>query len=110
MESLFDGSGPRNRAVFQTLIYALLYRANHDTAGVRLAPGLISRLNLFDDALDHRLIHNKEPINDVGPLLEEFEGRLKSLLEEMFDPNTPFKQTQNLEACRFCLFQNICYR
>ncbi|MDZ4716272.1 MAG: PD-(D/E)XK nuclease family protein [Cytophagales bacterium] len=110
LESLFDGSGPRNRAVFQTLIYALLYRANHNTAGVRLAPGLISRLNLFDEALDHRLILNKIPVDDAEPLLEEFEGRLKSLLEEMFDPNTPFKQTQNLEACKFCLFQNICYR
>ena len=110
VESLFTGEGKRNRAVFQTLIYVLLYRANHDAKGLRLVPGLISRLNLFEEELDHRLTLKKVRIDDAGPLLEEFEQRLKALLEEMFDPATPFRQTENVEACKFCLFQNICYR
>ena len=110
IESLFDGTKKRNRAVFQTLIYALLYKANHPVDGLKLAPGLISRKNLFEDELNSQLKLNKEEVEDVKDLLPEFEDRLKLLLEEMFDPEKPFKQTEYVKTCEYCLFKNMCYR
>jgi hypothetical protein len=108
--SLFSREGKRNKAAFQTMLYALLYKANNKSNGVKIVPGLINRMNLFDRNFQFGLKVDKQYIDDVDPLIPEFEQHLKMLLEELFDPNVPFDQTTDLEMCKFCPYQNICYR
>jgi len=110
VESLFVRDGKRNKAAFQTLLYALLYRANASHRGTRIVPGLINRMNLFDDDFKFGLRVGREYVTDVDPLLPEFEQRLKIMLEELFDVGTPFDQTTDHENCRICPYQGICYR
>ncbi len=110
IESLFDGTKKRNKAAFQTLIYTLLYKANHPVEGLKLAPGLISRQNLFEDVLRTQLILVKVEVADASELLGEFEVKLKALLEEIFNPAVSFQQTENTDTCTYCAFKNICYR
>jgi hypothetical protein len=110
VESLFVRDGKRNKAAFQTLLYALLYRANASHRGTRIVPGLINRMNLFDDDFKFGLKVGREYVTDVDPLLPEFEQRLKIVLEELFDIETPFDQTTDPEICRNCPYQGICYR
>ena len=110
VESLFSREGVRNGAAFQTLLYSLLYRSNYPQSDARIVPGLMSRTNLFDDKLEFGLLMNRAIINDVAPLLPELESRLKSLLEELFNPAETFRQTQNRDTCRFCPYRGICYR
>ncbi|HLZ17285.1 MAG TPA: PD-(D/E)XK nuclease family protein, partial [Cyclobacteriaceae bacterium] len=109
VESLFARDGKRNKAAFQTLLYALLYR-NNNPAGVKIVPGLINRNNLFDDDFRFGLRINKEYLTDATPLFPEFENRLNALLEEIFNPGEVFDQTQREEACKICPFTGICYR
>lgn len=110
--SLFARDAGRNKAAFQTLLYALLYQENFSGQGhaPSVTPGLINRMNLFDEKFSFGLKLGKETIEDVAPILPEFRARLKDLFEEMFNPDVPFDQTDDLENCRTCPYGQICYR
>lgn len=109
--SLFARDEKRNKAAFQTLLYALLYRSNHPaTQDMQLVPGLINRDYLFGDGTDFGLKMKRQSVENANHLLPEFELLLKETLEEIFDPNKQFDQTTLLEHCKFCSYKNICYR
>jgi CRISPR/Cas system-associated exonuclease Cas4 (RecB family) len=110
--SLFTRDGKRNKAAFQTLIYALLYKSNMNPAiiNTRVSPGLINRLTLFEENSEFGLKLAKAPVHDITFLLPEFEAHLRTLLEEIFNPDAVFDQTTVLETCRICPYKNICYR
>ncbi|HEX6225381.1 MAG TPA: PD-(D/E)XK nuclease family protein, partial [Chryseolinea sp.] len=108
--SLFSRDAKRNKAAFQTLLYALLYKTNATRSAQKIVPGLINRMNLFDDDFKFGLMVGKTFVDDVEPLLPEFHTRLKELLDELYDPNVPFDQTTDVELCKFCSYQGICYR
>ncbi|MEK6783357.1 MAG: PD-(D/E)XK nuclease family protein [Bacteroidota bacterium] len=109
--SLFMREEKRNKAAFQTLVYALLYKTTREfSADTNLIPGLISRANLFEDAFKFGLIIGKEPVTDVNSILPEFEIYLKTLLEDIYNPDEVFEQTTLIETCKFCPYRSICYR
>jgi CRISPR/Cas system-associated exonuclease Cas4 (RecB family) len=110
VESLFSRDGKRNKAAFQTLLYALLYKNNNATSALKIVPGLINRNNLFDDEFQFGLKMNKGYLEDATPMFPEFERHLSTLLEEIFDPKEVFDQTDKEEACKICPFTGICYR
>ncbi|MFZ6012623.1 MAG: PD-(D/E)XK nuclease family protein [Bacteroidota bacterium] len=110
--SLFARDGRRNKAAFQTLLYALLYKSHavHGESRFRIIPGLINRMNLFDDSFTFGLKVGRQHVNDVEPLLPEFRQRLEELFNDLFDPAQPFDQTSDTEACKLCPYTSICYR
>ncbi|MBL7856685.1 MAG: PD-(D/E)XK nuclease family protein [Cyclobacteriaceae bacterium] len=113
--SLFERSKSRNKAAFQTLVYALLYKEASLSLGKeektpRLVPGLMSRMNLFDEDITFGLKMDNEYVHDVAELLPEFQLRLKELVEEIFDPAISFDQTTETDNCKYCPYREICYR
>src|SRR5690606_24424371 len=91
LESLFSRDGGRNKAAFQTLLYAFMYGNTmvvpaDAAAPLRIVPGLINRMNAFDDDFEFGLLIGKHRVRDVSTMFPEFEARLKELLEELFDP------------------------
>ncbi len=108
--SLFARDEKRNKAAFQTMLYALLYKSSSAESSYKIVPGLINRMNLFDKNFKFGLKVGKVHIDDVGPLLQEFEMHMTILLEELFSDDTPFDQTTDVENCRYCVFRGICYR
>lgn len=108
--SLFGREEKRNKAAFQTMLYALLYLTNVTRDESKVIPGLINRMNLFEDAFQFGFTMNRQYIQDISPMLPEFETHLRALLEEIFNPEEKFDQTTILETCRLCPYQNICYR
>jgi hypothetical protein len=110
VESLFSRDGKRNKAAFQTFMYALLYKNNNSSQELKIVPGLINRNNLFDGDFQFGLKMNKAYLTDATPVFPEFEKRLHTLLEEIFNPDEVFDQTDKEEACKICPFTGICYR
>jgi hypothetical protein len=112
--SLFVREGKRNKAAFQTLLYALLYKksflGSKEAPMYKIVPGLINRMNLFDDQFNFGLKIGKEDITDIEPFLPEFELNVKKVFEELFNPDTPFDQTTELDNCKLCAYSQICYR
>jgi len=112
--SLFDREGKRNKAAFQTMLYAYLYH-NERNSGLRLTPGLMNRKNLFESnyAFGHPLgkgYGKKQIIEDARVHFDEFGGLLRDQLEDLFNPDSPFDQTTNLKACEWCPYNGICRR
>ena len=117
IESLFARDGRRNKAAFQTLLYALMYvhslpvdAGNYPASRQRIIPGLINRMNVFDEGFEFGLKVGKQHVNDVTGMFPEFEQKLKELFEELYDPEQPFDQTENTENCKYCSYSHICYR
>ena len=121
IDSLFAREGRRNKAAFQTLLYALMYvnslpaevttsGSYGETENPRIVPGLINRMNAFDDTFQFGLTVGKQHVKDVAPMFPHFEQKLKTLFEELFDPAQAFDQTGNREVCRYCAYSHICYR
>ncbi|HEX8037858.1 MAG TPA: PD-(D/E)XK nuclease family protein, partial [Chryseosolibacter sp.] len=122
ISSLFSRDGKRNKAAFQTLLYALMYvksgrrngtqGATHskDSPARKVVPGLINRMNLFDDDFEFGLKVDRTPVDDVRSMFPEFEENLKALFEELYDPKQVFDQTTNTENCKLCPYRQICYR
>ncbi|MBX2967542.1 MAG: PD-(D/E)XK nuclease family protein [Cyclobacteriaceae bacterium] len=108
--SLYAREGSRNKAAFQTLLYAWLYTKTKNTQGLRVTPGLLNGKNLFDADMEFGLTMNKQKLYDVHTVLPEFEAGLKELLEELFNPDTVFDQTPEIENCKYCPYKRICYR
>lgn len=109
--SLFLRGTNRNKAAFQTFLYTLLYKKNVVRyANVKLVPGLMNRVNLFNEDFVFGLQHSAGSLQDATPLLGEFEEHVKQLLSEIYDPTVPFDQTADEDVCRFCPYSQLCYR
>lgn len=96
------------RKAFQLSSYAFLYLRNFpDTpqvqSGIYYLRDLTEGLKLLQtgsqlsDSLDYESLY-------------AFEGQIHNLLEEIFDPETPFAQTEDTDQCRICAYQTICAR
>ena len=109
VESLFVRDAKRNKAAFQTLLYALLYHVNMPGSS-KIVPGLINRINVFDKEFQFGLKLNKDYITDARDLFEEFNSRLTEVLHELYVSDTAFDQTTNTDNCKFCEFRELCYR
>ncbi|HNT51287.1 MAG TPA: PD-(D/E)XK nuclease family protein, partial [Cyclobacteriaceae bacterium] len=109
--SLFDRHNKkRQKAVFQTLLYAFLYQTNFPLkANDLMLTGIMNREYLFGNA-EFGLAMNKKQVNNVLPLMEEFRTHLTTLLEEIFNPEVPFDQTHDTKTCSYCPYKVICYR
>jgi hypothetical protein len=109
--SLFDRtSKKRQKAVFQTLLYAFLYQTNFPLKpDDQMLTGILNREFLFANA-EFGLQMNRKWVYNVLPLMEEFSIHLTTLLEEIFNPEVPFDQTTDTKTCEFCPYKNICYK
>ena len=83
---------------------------NHPATRQRIIPGLINRMNVFDEGFEFGLKVGKQHVDDVTGMFPEFEQKLKELFEELYDPEQPFDQTSNTENCKYCSYSHICYR
>lgn len=111
LDSLFERDVNRNKAAFQTFLYALLYKANQPTQGMKVLPGLINRDYLFGKQPDFGFRLKKgEVVEATDQIMNEFELHLRKILEEIFNPEEVFDQVVQIETCSYCPYKNICYR
>ncbi len=47
-------------------------------------------------------------ITDISVYLSAFTEKLNVFIEEIFDKDTPFVQTQNEKNCEWCVFKDVC--
>ncbi|MEI9920625.1 MAG: PD-(D/E)XK nuclease family protein [Bacteroidota bacterium] len=110
--SLFDGESKHNKAAFQTILYAYVYFLHHNSPTEKIQPGLMNRNSLFgkDFKFGLKVGNDREPMEDVKPMLQEFGQRLHDVVGEIFNPFIPFKQTSNTKSCMYCLYKSLCRR
>lgn len=98
----------RPKEIFQVLMYCEIY-LNQTSTTVDLMPSLF-RLGRFRAGNnDYRV---KVAGNDTvfSVIRDEFNQGLKKILENLFNPDIPFVQSEDDQVCRYCLFTGICSR
>jgi ATP-dependent helicase/DNAse subunit B len=103
--SLFTASDDKGKA-FQLMMYAWLYlKSRNENAAVQ--PGLIS-FRRKDKRLLELKVQNNNFLNMKN--IAGFEEVLFSITEQILSPHTKFDQTQDVNMCRNCEFNQICRR
>ncbi|NLJ21024.1 MAG: PD-(D/E)XK nuclease family protein [Bacteroidales bacterium] len=115
LDDLFDGSLPmksRPKHIFQIFMYCLLYRSKAEKKII--SPAIYYLKDIFNSGFSSAIQYKQEkeiiPVEDFGIFEEEFKEKLTTLLEEIFNPEIPFKQTDIEENCVNCSFREICNR
>ncbi len=109
IEDLFTRDAvKRPKEVFQVLLYCELF-LSENALDKDLIPCLF-RLGRFRSGdNEHRIkIAGSEIL--FSPVRDEFTRGFKTILEDLFNPDIPFVQTEDEQACRYCPFTGICSR
>lgn len=108
IDKLFEHDKKNNKAAFQTMLYANCVQATLNPV-LPLMPSVYGARSVFTSEFDPsfqfsggKLIYQANA--------DEFESRLKLLLEELVNPEVAFSQTINAESCKFCEYNGICNR
>lgn len=108
VEALFDKEDKdRAKAVMQVFMYAWMYGAK------AIQPGIYYMRTLFSPSFDSGIYRRTdrfktEQVLDFDNYRTDFENSLRNCLDEIFDTETPFRQTPNGKACMYCPFKDIC--
>ncbi len=96
----------RPKAIMQTMIYAMAYKA--ETSNNNIYPCVYQIKQLFDKNFSYQLFLDKQILR-YNDYQNEFENELKSTINRIFDPTQNFKQTDNKKHCEYCEYKKICY-
>jgi hypothetical protein len=108
IESLFEAGYDRNKAAFQTMIYAHCVAANLKTA-TPILPAVYGARSVFN--ADFNPLFQFDGGNMIYQANSEvFILLLKQLLLEIIDPEKAFAQTKNANTCKFCPYNLMCKR
>jgi CRISPR/Cas system-associated exonuclease Cas4 (RecB family) len=100
-------SDPKMAKAFQLLLYAYLYFRNTTHSGQKIQTGNITLRKISAGFMRVKLPEEKDIDEESMAIFEEL---LKSLLEEILDPEEAFVQTQDVKNCIYCPFTSICTR
>ena len=111
VDDLFDdpsASKERSKAVLQLMLYSHLYRAQQGFEG-KIQPYIYRFKSIFTEGLPP-IVYNKTVFDDDSVINSEFVDRLHEVIEEIFNPDVPFRQTDKLKKCTYCNFRQLCNR
>jgi hypothetical protein len=114
LESLFDeNSMDHNDAWFQILMYCNIIMLEQN--GMHIHPSIYSVRNMFNaDFIDTLRIKDLNGqavrVDDFGEVFESFNSLLMLTIQTIFNPDEPFRMTENLKRCEYCPFKKLCQR
>lgn len=113
VESLFIPDKKRSNYVFQTFLYAAIMCRKQPT--MKIAPALLyihrAATETYSPVIQMGEPRKpKEAVEDFSKYEKEYRERLQGLLEEIFNPEKSFAQTEIIEKCTYCDFKTLCKR
>jgi ATP-dependent helicase/DNAse subunit B len=103
---LFDK--PEMDKAFQLLMYAWLLKCNLKIQDQHIQSGIIALKKIKSGFMNLQADLNNE--NITGEALDNFEYGLRGILTGIFDYNSAFIQTNDMERCKTCPYINLCGR
>jgi CRISPR/Cas system-associated exonuclease Cas4 (RecB family) len=108
IESLFVASANRNKAAFQTMIYAR--GVHHQMNPVEpVVPAVYGARAVFTSNFNPIFQIDKKDMAYQAHATE-FAERLSLLIAEIFNPEIQFTQVENVQKCSYCPYNSICTR
>jgi hypothetical protein len=112
LTTLFDTSRNADMSkILQVFLYSFFY--DRQFAGRKLSPALYFMRSIYSENFDPFITvkndsNKNERVNDASIFFDEFADLLNRCLSEMFNPDIPFKQTNNEQNCQYCSFKTLC--
>ena len=112
IDKLFSRDKGRANYIFQTFLYAYIMCQTHSEY---IAPALLYIHKAAGESYSPIIQMTEEKIkitvdNFNNQYEDKFGSLLQELLQEIFDPEQPFDQTEDLDKCGYCDFKSICKR
>lgn len=112
VRQLFIPAEGRPNYILQTFLYAAILCRKQLR---KVAPALLYIHHAASDTYSPVIEigaprQTKIPITNFGMIEEEFRNELQTVLEEIFNPQVPFSQTEQTNQCEFCDFKRLCRR
>lgn len=114
VEGLFDKEvKDRPKAVMQVFLYAWMYQQLPEYTGMPIQPAIYYLRTLFQRSFDPVVEQKKgrgkaDKVNSFQDFASDFEDKLRQCLDEIFDLDIPFTQTETGKACAYCSFRGLC--
>lgn len=101
----------RNKAVFQTFFYSLLYDS---AAHATIQPGLYPMKNIFNENFDYQIFMKeksmKMAVHDFNEVKMEYRENLQNLINAIYSRDTVFEKTREQRFCQYCSYRDMCRR
>lgn len=117
LPNLFDEynntAGGTNDAALQLLMYTEAYKSNHPEFHGSIMPVLYKLQKAFvPEFADDRIVDGNGPLiwSENAPWRKTFVDEFKKMIDSIFDPGQPFRQTRHLENCKYCTLLDFCMR
>lgn len=94
---------PKYKEHFQAMYYAFIMQ--EELSGKKIYSGLVT---LRDMSKGIMYLNDKQALSDE--LFVEYEKGLKNILQQIFNPEIPFSQTNDTDRCKYCPYIGICNR
>ena len=113
LDDLFERDGNRqNKAMIQTLFYTYIYEKVNNVQRIEPNLYIVRKMKsdgtlFFSGGRSGKAYLQAEHLEE---LKAGFQLHLKSLLEELFNPDIPFTHTGKSENCAYCPYKDICQR
>ncbi|MDE5759951.1 MAG: PD-(D/E)XK nuclease family protein, partial [Bacteroides sp.] len=112
IEQLFTPAENRPNYIFQTFLYAAIMCRKQS---LKVAPSLLYIHRAASDSYSPVIEMGaprqpKLPVNNFAFFEDDFRERLHSLLQEIFNPEETFSQTEDTKKCEYCDFKRLCKR
>ncbi len=105
--SLFNNGSNRNKAAFQTMLYAGCVAEKYH--GQEIIPAVFGARSVFTPDFSAEFVMDNQTLS-YHQFETEYTEELKKLMLEILNPEIPFEQVKNSSACKFCPYQTICNR
>lgn len=112
IEQLFTPAEGRPNYIFQTFLYAAIMSRRQR---LKVAPALLyihrAASETYSPVIEMGEPRKpKIPVNNFAFFEDEFRERLQALLEEIFNKDESFTQTDDTKKCAYCDFKEMCRR
>lgn len=114
VEGLFDKEAKdRPKAVMQVFLYAWMYQQLPEYTGMSIQPAIYYLRTLFQRSFNPVVEQKKgrgkaDKVNSFQEFVADFEDKLRQCLDEIFNLDIPFTQTETGKACAYCSFRGLC--
>jgi hypothetical protein len=113
VDTLFsDKEEERRPEILQTLLYSFIM--SEQGKATAIAPMLLFIRNVcksdFEGNIKVKNNGGYDNVPDAMPLLPRFGKLLLAKLSDLFDVSRPFVQTDDVKACEWCPYSEICQR
>lgn len=114
VDGLFDKEAKdRPKAVMQVFLYAWMFQQLSEYTGMPIQPAIYYLRTLFQRSFDPVVEQKKgrgkvDKVNSFQEFVADFEDKLRQCLDEIFNLDIPFTQTETGKACAYCSFRGLC--